>query len=153
MSMTLDQISSEASEQQTPSQPSVFGTARIKANAYDEVPYRSYPYVQSHPARLATVATLLGLRPATVKTARVLELGCCTGGNIIPMAEQLPEAQFTGVDFSARQISDGCGAIQEAGLTNVKLLHKDILEIDAEFGEFDYIIAHGVYSWVPPQVQ
>jgi methyltransferase-like protein/SAM-dependent methyltransferase len=152
MSMTLDQ-SPPSDAEQNPLQPSIFGNARIQCNAYDEVPYRSYPYAQSHPARLATVATLLGLRPAAVAKCRVLELGCCTGGNIIPMAEQLPEAQFTGVDFSARQISDGCGAIQQAGLSNVRLLHKDILEIDAEFGEFDYIIAHGVYSWVPPQVQ
>src|SRR4051812_36770387 len=149
MSMTLDQMLAETE----PKLPSVFGTARIKANAYDEVPYRSYPYAQSHPARLATTATLLGLRPAEVRTARVLELGCCTGGNIIPMAEQLPEAQFIGVDFSARQVSDGQGAIAAAGLKNVQLLHKDILEITPEFGEFDYIIAHGVYSWVPPQVQ
>src|SRR3954452_6960255 len=95
MSMTLDQspvtATSAAAEQNT-SQPSVFGNARIQCNAYDEVPYRSYPYAQSHPARLATVATLLGMRPAAVAKCRVLELGCCTGGNIIPMAEQLPEA-------------------------------------------------------------
>src|SRR5437868_4374710 len=82
------------------------------SNAYDEVPYRSYPYAQSHPARMATLAALFGLRPAPVQTARVLELGCCTGGNLIPMAERLPEAQFVGVDFSARQIRDAQETIQ-----------------------------------------
>src|SRR5450432_2947007 len=132
-----------------PNSQSVFA----EANAYDEVPYRSFPYPQSHPARMATIATLFGLRPASVKTARVLELGCCTGGNIIPMAEQLPDAQFIGVDASAIQVREGQAAIDSLGMSNIKLLHKDILDITKDFGEFDYIIAHGVYSWVPPLVQ
>jgi methyltransferase-like protein/2-polyprenyl-3-methyl-5-hydroxy-6-metoxy-1,4-benzoquinol methylase len=124
-----------------------------KTNAYDEVPYKSYPYPQSHPARLATIATVLGLNPPAVETSRVLELGCCTGGNIVPMAEQLPEAKFLGIDASTRQVADGQADIQAVGLSNVELRHMDILDVGPELGEFDYIIAHGVYSWVPPQVQ
>jgi methyltransferase-like protein len=29
----------------------------------------------------------------------------------------------------------------------------DMMDMDESFGQFDYIIAHGVYSWIPPQVQ
>lgn len=73
--------------------------------SYDEVPYESYPFAQTHPDRLATVATLLGLRPAPVEQCRVLELGCAGGGNLIPMALTLPESTFVGIDLSARQIA------------------------------------------------
>src|SRR4051812_23249973 len=58
----------------------------LPGTSYDEVPYESHPYPQTHPSRLAAVATLFGLRPPPVETARVLELGCAAGGNLIPMA-------------------------------------------------------------------
>ena len=63
--------------------------------SYDRVPYRSLPFPQSHPDRLAVMATLFGLRPPSVAQARVLELGCAAGGNIIPIAEMYP-ACFAG---------------------------------------------------------
>ena len=121
--------------------------------AYDELPYDCLPLPQTHPARLAALALLFGLKPPAVETCRVLELGCGNGNNLIPMAYALPRAQFTGVDLSARQVGDGQDLIAAAGLTNIELRHKDIASIDAHCGTFDYIIAHGVYSWVPPQVR
>ncbi|MHB8973313.1 MAG: methyltransferase regulatory domain-containing protein [Pirellulaceae bacterium] len=122
-------------------------------NSYDEVPYHSYPYRQSHPDRLATVATLLGMQPPSIDRCRVLELGCAAGGNMIPMAEQLPESRFLGIDGSRRQIQDGHIAIEGTGLKNVELRHADFLSLGGDLGEFDYIIVHGVYSWVAEQVQ
>lgn len=121
--------------------------------SYDEVPYASHPFPQTHPDRLATVATLFGLRPPPVQRCRVLELGCASGGNLIPMAEQLPEGRFLGIDLSARQIADGQAIIDQLGLGNIELRHASILEVDEGFGKFDYIICHGVYSWVPARVQ
>jgi methyltransferase-like protein/SAM-dependent methyltransferase len=120
---------------------------------YDQAPYPSLSYSQSHPDRLATVATLLGMSPAAVERCRVLELGCAGGGNLIPMAYSLPGSDLVGVDYSARQIAEGQSAIAALGLTNIALKHLDILEVDADLGQFDYIIAHGVYSWVTPAVQ
>lgn len=155
MSATLDQTTSAPASvvhRQVPP-PQFQAQAKAEGNAYDEVPYRSYPYAQTHPARLATVAALFGMNPAPVQTARVLELGCCTGGNLIPMADRMPDAQFVGADFSVKQIEDAQKSVERAGLKNIQFLHKDILEITPEFGQFDYIVAHGVYSWVPPQVQ
>lgn len=122
-------------------------------NSYDEVPYKSYPYPQTHPDRLATLATLFGMRPAPVSACRVLELACASGGNLIPMAVQAPQASFLGVDLSGRQLTEGRAAIEALGLKNIELRHADILELDGDLGEFDYIIAHGVYSWVPDAVQ
>lgn len=126
---------------------------QILQTAYDKVPYHSVAFNQTHPDRLATIATFLGMEPAPVETCRVLELGCASGGNLIPMAAALPEGQFVGLDFSVRQVEVGQALIKTLGLTNISLRHMDILDITPDFGQFDYIIAHGIYSWVPPVVQ
>lgn len=123
------------------------------AQSYDDVPYDSKPFGQSHPDRLAAIGTLLGLRPAPIERCRVLELGCAAGGNIVPMACALPESRFMGVELSARQVADGVEFVRAMGARNVELRHLSILDITPELGEFDYIIAHGVFSWVPREVQ
>lgn len=120
---------------------------------YDEIPYPSYSFTQSHPDHLATLATLLGMVPAPVERCRVLELGCASGGNLIPMAQCLPDSSFIGVDLSARQVAEGQAGVEALGLKNITLLPMNILDVDASLGQFDYIIAHGIYSWVPPNVQ
>ncbi|MCC7360150.1 MAG: methyltransferase regulatory domain-containing protein [Anaerolineales bacterium] len=120
---------------------------------YDEVPYPNLSHVQTHPDSLATLATLLGLTPAPVDGCRVLEIGCAAGGNLLPMAQGLPGSTFVGIDYSARQIEAGQAALAAVGYPNARLLHMNLLDLTPEFGEFDYIIAHGVYSWVPPAVR
>jgi methyltransferase-like protein/2-polyprenyl-3-methyl-5-hydroxy-6-metoxy-1,4-benzoquinol methylase len=110
-------------------------------------------YQHSHPNRLATVATLLGLEPAPVERCRVLELGCASGGNLIPLACGLPESTFTGLDASVRQIEEGRATLQALSLPNIRLECVDILDVTPALGQFDYIIAHGVYSWVPAAVR
>jgi methyltransferase-like protein/cyclopropane fatty-acyl-phospholipid synthase-like methyltransferase len=120
---------------------------------YDEVPYESHPFVQTHPGRLFTIGTLFGLRPTPVARCRVLELGCAAGGNLIPMADALPDSSFVGVDLSARQVNDGRKAVETLGLKNLELKHASITDVDESWGMFDYVICHGVYSWVPSDVQ
>src|SRR5262249_14540707 len=92
-------------------------------------------------------------QPAAVDRCRVLELGCGSGGNLLPMAESLPESRFLGIDLSPRQVSSGQATIQELGLRNIELKAMSITDVDAEMGQFDYVICHGVYSWVPEPVQ
>lgn len=122
------------------------------ANPYDEVLYAGHPFHQTHPERLATLATLFGMRPARSVACRVLELGCADGGNLIPMAYALRGSQFVGIDNGARGVARGQALAGELGLSNVRLLCRDILDPLADLGSFDYILAHGVYSWVPPAV-
>lgn len=124
-----------------------------KQTTYDEVPYGSHAFAQSHPDRLATIGRLFGLRSANVAQCRVLELGCASGGNLIPMAFQLPGSEFVGVDLSGRQIEAGRKIIQDMGMKNIRIEHASILDVDASFGKFDYIISHGVFSWVPGEVR
>ncbi len=122
------------------------------SNPYDAVPYRSDPIPQSHPDRLATVATLFSLPAPPVDRCRVLELGCAAGGNVIPIACDIPGSEVVGIDYSAIQVADGQKLINALGVKNIDLRHASILDVDESYGRFDYIICHGVYSWVPPPV-
>ena len=120
---------------------------------YDTVPYDSHPFPQSAVEHLEALAFLFGLDAPAPARARVLELGCAAGGNLIPFAARHPEARALGVDLSTVQVSQGVAAIAHAGLSNVELKAFNIADIDASFGQFDYIVCHGVYSWVPGPVQ
>jgi len=121
--------------------------------SYDELPYPSSSFVQTHPDRLATLGRLFGLSPAAVDRCRVLEVGCSEGGNLIPLAAALPDSEFVGIDFSATAVGKGAADVAALQLTNIRLLPMDIRDFDTTFGTFDYIIAHGVYSWAPKDVQ
>lgn len=122
-------------------------------NSYDRVPYPRHSYVFTHPDRLATLATLHGMSPPAVDRCRVLELGCASGANLIPMAYTLPESEFVGIDSSSRQIAEGREFIDALGLRNIRLVEDDLCALDDRAGEFDFIVAHGVHSWVPAPVQ
>jgi SAM-dependent methyltransferase len=128
----------------------------VADSAYDELPYPSAPRPETHPDRLAAHALLAGLRPAPLERCRVLELGCADGGNLIPMALGLPGARFVGIDLGAAHIAAGRATAAALGLANVDLRELDLLRFDEAIGDaepFDYIVAHGLYSWVPPAVR
>jgi methyltransferase-like protein len=121
---------------------------------YDAAPYDSHAFPQSAPGQLAAVAYLFGLDAPEVSTARVLEIGCAAGGNLIPFAAQHPEAHAVGIDLSPVQIAEGRRRAQALGLPNLDLVQGDIARMDlAALGQFDFVISHGVYSWVPENVQ
>jgi methyltransferase-like protein/2-polyprenyl-3-methyl-5-hydroxy-6-metoxy-1,4-benzoquinol methylase len=122
--------------------------------AYDEAPYESYAHPQSAPGQLAAVAWAFGLDPPDVARARVLEIGCAAAGNLIPFAATHPLARTVGIDLSQVHIDQGLRRVRALGLDNVELVHSDIAHLDpAAVGQFDFIICHGVYSWVPDEVQ
>jgi methyltransferase-like protein len=121
---------------------------------YDTTPYNSNSFPQSAPGLLAAIAYLFGLEAPDVSTARVLEIGCAGGGNLIPFAAAHPRSRAVGIDLSQVQIDQGRMRAEALGLDNVELHAGDIARIDLEaLGQFDFVIAHGVYSWVPPEVQ
>ncbi|MDM8560159.1 class I SAM-dependent methyltransferase [Candidatus Parabeggiatoa sp. HSG14] len=125
----------------------------MKTNSYDEIPYTKNIFQQTQPDNLATIATLFSMQSPPVETCRVLELGCASGINTIAMAQAIPNGEFIGIDFSEQQVHEGQNNIRRLELQNITLQQKNILDIDAAFGQFDYIVAHGVYSWVPSIVR
>ena len=121
--------------------------------SYDEVPYMAASFSNTHPEVLAVTTLLRGLDPPPLANARVLELGCARGANLVPMAWSMPGAEFVGVDLSRRQIEEARELASGAGATNVVFHAMDLRDLDESFGPFDYIVGHGLYSWVPPDVQ
>lgn len=136
--------------------PPVAPESQAQQAAYDAQPYLGRPCADSHPSRIAVVAKLAGLTVADVRSCRVLEIACGDGNNLIAIAESLPESQCLGIDLSGRHIAMGQAEIAALGLKNISLRQVDLLQLspsEASLGEFDFIIAHGFYSWVPRAVQ
>ena len=123
------------------------------ASSYDVLEYPPRPFVQTHPDRLATLATLFGLSPTPPARCRVLELGCGVGGNLLPMAAALPGATFVGIDNAAVPIARARELTERLGLGNVSFHPVGIEAYEPPAEPFDYVIAHGVYSWVPEPVR
>ena len=121
--------------------------------SYDEVPYKSISFPETHPLNQKIILGLLGFETPETEKARILEIGCSFGGNLIPFALNNKEADVIGIDLSEYQINEGKKIVEKMGIKNLKLYPINILEYNNEFGQFDYIICHGVFSWVPEAVQ
>jgi len=123
--------------------------------AEDNTPvrYPSYAFHKAHPDRLSALARLLGLQPGNVDTCRVLDLGCASGGHLLPMAARLPNASFTGLDIEPTEIALGERQRVALGLENLKLIAGDLRDTSLWSGPYDFIIAHGMYTWLPAELQ
>ncbi len=128
--------------------------------------YPSHAVSFAHPARLAAQAICHRLRDDFHEEFSYLELGCGAGGNLLPLAARFPEARFVGVDSSADAIALAEAGRAALGLSNLELVASDIRRFTPEHPEpaapddptgegvsYDYVVAHGVYSWVEPPVQ
>ena len=120
---------------------------------YDALRYPGRPYAETHPDRLAAAATFHGLTPASPDRCRVLEVGCGDGGNLVPMAYGLPASEFVGIDLAADAIETARAFALRVGVTNVAFEALDLMRFPQSAGAFDFIIAHGVYSWIPADVR
>ena len=120
---------------------------------YDELPYISLPIAFTQPSRLEALAKMHGLEVPHSEAARVLELGCASGGNLIPLAARFPRCSFLGIDLAERHVAEAKARVRGLSLSNIEIRQGDLGEISLEGEVFDYIICHGVFSWVPPAVQ
>ena len=122
-------------------------------NPYDLVRYPNWPVFETHPAMLGAFAVLFGRRAAPVSACRVLEIGCGEGVNLMSMAVGLPKSEFVGLDLAEAPIGLGRTMARAAGLDNVSLFARDVKDGSAALDQFDYVITHGVYAWVPAAVR
>jgi methyltransferase-like protein/protein-L-isoaspartate O-methyltransferase len=120
---------------------------------YNDVLYPTHVHPETHPDTLARTAVLFGMEPPPVHQCRVLEIACGDGGNIIPMGFELPNSEFIGIDSASIPIQNARALIERSGVRNVAVRALDLMELSRDFGMFDYIIAHGIYSWVPETVR
>lgn len=122
-------------------------------NAYDE---KLYPYsikAFTHPARMGVVARLFGHGAAPFEKCRVLEVGGGDGVNVVSMALAAPDSEFVNFDLAESAIEQGRRLVERTGVRNVAQLAMNLMDVPASLGEFDYIIAHGVYAWTPQPVR
>jgi len=136
------------------SKPNAIAPSHTAASAaYDEVTYDSKPFSQTNPLLLQGIGRLFGLTASSPYNARILEIGCATGTNILAIASLYPNSRCVGIDYSQRQIEIGQKEMEQRGITNLELKHMSVMDLTPDFGSFDYIICHGVMSWVPKEVQ
>jgi len=133
--------------------PSTITMSDQTSTSYDLLPYPPYTFPATHIGKLGAIGRVFGLEAADPAGARVLELGCGTGVNLLAMAQIFPGAEFVGIDASKRQIEGGHEVLAATGVSNLRLITTDISKIEEDLGKFDYIITHGIYSWVPQEVK
>lgn len=121
---------------------------RSPGPTYDQLPYAGRPIAIAHPDRMALAAMARGLEPAPPDRCRVLEIGCAEGANLLATAFHLPDCELVGVDASAVHARRAKEARDALALHNVEILHADGAALPRELGPFDYIVVHGVFSWV-----
>ena len=125
----------------------------MTADTYADVPYPTAPIRCTHPEILSVVGALSGLRPAPADRCRVLEIGCGDGGNLLPMACGLPGSEFVGIEPSGPAVERARSVAEALGARNVVFEQKGVEELGDAPGAFDYIVTHGVFSWVEPGLQ
>ena len=102
----------------------------------------------THPRQLSASALMSDFQPVDPSNARILELGCATGGNLTPIAGSLPYSECIGIDPFAAQIEIAQMRADRSGISNVTYLPIGVSDLDRLEGKFDYIIAHGLFSWI-----
>jgi SAM-dependent methyltransferase/methyltransferase-like protein len=133
----------------TVSDPDLSSMLARTSRSYDALPYTSDPFPNTHPSLLAAVAQLFAIETAPLARARILELGCASGGNIIPMAARHPDASVVGIDISSAQVAVGSARIADLKLSNIEIRCQSFSDLlDASDAPYDYVICHGVYSWI-----
>ena len=119
-------------------------------------PYRAGCSIYTHPSQLSAIATLHNVSPPTLRAPRILELGSATGDNLLTIAATLPESECVGVELESELVQESSQHVKLAGLQNISFICGDASACgtDTPFDRpFDFIIAHGLFSWIPKRLQ
>jgi SAM-dependent methyltransferase len=103
------------------------------------------------PVKLRLVAALNGFAPPPAHDFDYCELGCAHGDTTAALAAAFPDARFVGVDLNADHIRSARALAREGQLTNIRFFERDFEALlTDELPNFDFIVAHGVLSWIGP---
>jgi hypothetical protein len=121
-----------------------------RIDPYDVYAYRGATMAYTGPAHVALCSRWSGGTAPVDERFSVAELGCGDGGNLLPLAFYHPACTFLGIDNSRSALERAQADADQLGLANLRFVRSDIREVTApQFGPFEYIIAHGLFSWVP----
>lgn len=118
--------------------------------------YPSRFHREHAPSWTTAVLAALGYAAPELSGGRWCEIGCGQGLGACLLAAANPDMHFTGIDISPAHILAGRQLAQDAGLTNVEFVEMDLANPAGRAGlssEFDFIVAHGSYSWVEDPVR
>jgi SAM-dependent methyltransferase len=116
-----------------------------------DVPYPRRFTPQIAPQQLRLVAAMNGIATPPEDDFDYCELGCGNGDTLALLAAANPDARFVGVDFNQEHVACARSLASRAGLENVRVLPASFEGLrDEELPDFDFIVAHGVLSWVGP---
>ncbi|MBT3914802.1 MAG: methyltransferase domain-containing protein [Rhodospirillaceae bacterium] len=117
-----------------------------------DTPYTWGYYGELSPIFLNYVSALNGHHPVPLEDSfSYCDLGCGFGVTTNGLAQLFPQGQFTGIDFNEDQITTATELAKDCGSTNVEFMALDINHVtDAELPQYDFIVLHGLFSWVDP---
>lgn len=126
----------------------------LQVDAYELYAYPGATIPYTAPAHVALCARWARGGCTATERFTVVELGCGDGGNLLPLAFYHPRSVFVGIDSSRSALDRAQEAADRLGVTNIRYVCRDIRDVTArELAPVDYIIAHGLYSWVPEDVR
>lgn len=119
-----------------------------------DIPYTRGFYRELAPAWLDFAASISGIAPPSHGGDFAwCELGCGQGATTALLAASHPHGRFVGIDLMPEHIANARRLAEDAGIANVTFHAADFAEPPPDLPHFDYIVAHGVYSWVAPAMQ
>jgi SAM-dependent methyltransferase len=119
-----------------------------------DIPYTRGFFRELAPGWLDFTATLAGIAPPTRENGfGWCELGCGQGVTTVMLAATHPRGRFFGIDLLPEHIDHARRFAAEADVRNVEFFAADFSDDRLRLPDFDYIVAHGVYSWVDAAVQ
>lgn len=120
-----------------------------------DVPYPTFVHRQTMPLWLITITTLQGVAsPDLAKPYRYLELGCAMGIHLHLTAAANPKGHFVGVDFNAQHLLVAKEGLDTTGINNLEFIQASFTElVEKEIEPFDFIVTHGVWSWIAKEHQ
>src|SRR5262245_35098195 len=118
-----------------------------------DVPYMRTFIPELAPAWLDHVALVSGLTPPVRGDGFAwCDLGCGQGVTAAMLAAMHPAARFYGIDAMPEHIDHARRLAAEARIDNVSFHAADFAAAtDLDLPTFDYIVAHGIYSWIGSQ--
>ena len=120
-----------------------------------DVPYPTFVHRQAMPHWLSLVVKQQGIQaPDVSQPFRYLELGCAMGIHLHLTAAAHPQGEFVGVDFNAQQLLVAQEGLDQTQIQNLKFIEANFSELlEQNLEPFDFIITHGVWSWIKSEHQ
>ncbi|MBL1210761.1 class I SAM-dependent methyltransferase [Geminocystis sp. GBBB08] len=118
-----------------------------------EINYTYGFYGELSPLKLALATAVNSVHPPDLnKPFNYCELGCGRGYTTNLLASAYPHAQFYANDFNPNHILEAKTLASSATNQNVHFFDDSFTKfIHQDLPQFDFIVLHGIYSWITPE--